>query len=77
MTRKGTIVVLLSGIVLMCASCSVSARLKKADRTYDNGEYFAAADIYKKTQSRISAKKQKKLKAEVCFKQGECYRELF
>ena len=74
MTRKGNIVVLLSGIVLMCASCSVSARLKKADRTYDNGEYFAAADIYKKTQSRISAKKQKKLKAEVCFKQGECYR---
>lgn len=74
MTRKSNIVVLLSGIVLMCASCSVSARLKKADRTYDNGEYFAAADIYKKTQSRISAKKQKKLKAEVCFKQGECYR---
>lgn len=61
-------------LAVLLASCSVSARLKKADRTYANGEYFAAADIYKKTQPRISAQKQKKLKAEVCFKQGECYR---
>ena len=58
MTRKGNIVVLLSGIVLMCASCSVSARLKKADRTYDNGEYLQKNTIAhlgqktEKTQSR-------------------------
>lgn len=66
--------VLIPFIVVATTSCSVTARLKKADRNYANGEYFAAADIYKKTQPRISTKKQKKLKAEVCFKQGECYR---
>ncbi len=63
-------------LLAVLASCSVSARLKKADRIYANGEYFAAVDIYKKTQPRISSQKQKKLKAEVCFKQGECYRAM-
>lgn len=37
------------------------------------GEYFAASEIYRKTQNRISSKKQKKLKGEVNFKLGECY----
>ncbi len=63
-------------LAVVLASCSVSARLKKADRYYANGEYFSAVDIYKKTQSRISTQKQKKLKSEVCFKQGECYRQI-
>ncbi len=63
-------------LAVLLASCSVSARLRKADRLYANGEYFAAVDVYKKTQSRISSQKQKKLKAEVCFKQGECYRQI-
>ncbi len=68
--------ILLFAFVSLVVSCSVSARLKKADRAYNNGEYFAAAEIYKKTQSRISSKKQKKLKAEVNYKLGDCYRKI-
>lgn len=56
--------------------CSTAARIRKADKLYDNGEYYAASEKYKKLQSKISSKKQKKLKAEVNFKMGECYRNL-
>lgn len=48
--------------VVLLAGCSTAARLKKADRRYANGEYYAAADVYKRTQKRISTKKQRKLK---------------
>lgn len=56
---------------LILSGCSTAARLKKADRCYANGEYYAAADIYKNTQRRI---KDKKLKGEVNFRLAECYR---
>ena len=31
-------------LVLVLTGCSTAARLKKADRKYENGEYFAASD---------------------------------
>ena len=61
-------------LLFLLTGCSTAARLKKADRRYENGEYYAASEIYRKTQSKISTKKQKLLKAEVNFKLGECYR---
>lgn len=57
-------------------SCSISARLKKADKRYNQGEYFVAADMYRKIQGKISSQKQKQLKADVNFKMGECYRQI-
>lgn len=60
--------------VVVLTGCSTAARLKKADKRYTNGEYYAAADIYKRTQRRISTKKDRKLKGEVNFKLAECYR---
>jgi len=65
------ILLLVSSVLL---SCSVSARLKKADKRYAQGEYFAAGEMYRKVQSGISSQKEKKLKAQVNFKMGECYR---
>lgn len=61
-------------LALLFGGCSTASRLKKADRRYANGEYYAAADIYRRTQKNISAKKQRKLKGEVNFRLGECYR---
>lgn len=55
------------------SSCSVNRRLKKADKKYEIGEYFAASDLYKNVQNAVS-KKDKKKKAVVAFKLGECYR---
>lgn len=62
-------------ILLLLTSCSVSSRLKKADKRYDIGEYYAAAELYNTTQRSIN-KKDKELKAFVLFKMGECYRLL-
>ena len=62
-------------ILLLLTSCSVSSRVKKADKRYDIGEYYAAAELYNTTQRSIN-KKDKELKALVLFKMGECYRLL-
>lgn len=59
--------------IFLLSGCGTAARLKKADKRYDNGEYYAAADIYKNTQSKISSQKQRVLKSQVNFKLGECY----
>ena len=68
---KQLVILLLTTTVLL--SCSVTARLKKADKRYEQGEYFTAGEMYRKVQSGISSQKEKKLKAHVNFKMGECY----
>jgi peptidoglycan-associated lipoprotein len=64
-------------ILLLIASflqgCSLSTRLKKADKRYDAGEYFAAGDQYKRIYGMVPYT-DKPLKAKVAFKEGECYR---
>ena len=67
-------------IYLICccigmSSCSISARIKRADKKYNTGEYYQAADMYKQVYSRISPK-EKAARAHVAFHQGECYRVL-
>lgn len=67
-----------SFLILMLAAfllqgCSLKARIKKADKRYEIGEYFAAADLYKTVYGRIPTK-QKPLRARIAFQQGECYR---
>ncbi len=54
------------------SSCSLSSKLKKAEKKYEAGEYKAAADAYRKTIRRIP-KKKRPLKAEVNYKVGYCY----
>lgn len=63
-------------IVAGLSSCSIQARVKRADKKYAIGEYYDAADLYKQSYSRISPKKDRELKARVAFNQGECYRIL-
>ncbi len=53
--------------------CGVQKQLKRADKKYAIGEYYEAAQLYKKVYPKIK-RQQKPLKAEVAFKQGECYR---
>lgn len=67
-----------SFIVLLIASvlfqgCGIKARIKKADKRYEIGEYYAAGDLYRRIYSGISSK-EKPLKAKIAFKQAECYR---
>lgn len=54
-------------------SCGVQKQVQRADKKYQIGEYYEAADLYKKVYTKIK-KDKKQLKGEVAFKQGECYR---
>lgn len=68
---KKIIVIVLCAVGLM--SCGVKARIKRADKKYEIGEYYAAADIYRQVYGRLNNKKDRELKAHVAFRQGECY----
>lgn len=57
------------------SSCSLSARIKRADKRYSIGEYYQASEMYRQVYSRISSK-DKAMRAHVAFQQGECYRIL-
>ena len=57
------------------SACSVSARIKRADRKYQIGEYYAASEMYKQVYKNLKSK-DKKLRAHVAFHQAECYRTL-
>jgi peptidoglycan-associated lipoprotein len=50
--------------------------VKRADKKFAIGEYFAAADMYKQCYSRLSTQKDRELKGYVAYRQGECYRIL-
>ena len=66
----------LCSLLLVMTGCSIQQRVKKADKKFDIGEYFDAAQLYKQCNKNINAKKQRELKAHVSFRQGECCRIL-
>ena len=57
------------------SACSISARVKRADRKYQIGEYYAASEMYKQVYKNLKSK-DRKLRAHVAFHQAECYRTL-
>lgn len=71
-------ILLLGCAVLLSAalsSCGLQAQLKRADKKYAIGEYYAAGDIYRSCYKKIKPA-DKSLRAQVAFKQGECYRHI-
>jgi peptidoglycan-associated lipoprotein len=54
-------------------SCGIGARISKADKRYEVGEYFAAGEMYKRVYSNIKSN-EKELKGRIAFRQAECYR---
>ncbi|MFV0391899.1 MAG: OmpA family protein [Paludibacteraceae bacterium] len=62
--------------ILLISSCAgVGKTLRKADESFKSGEYAVAGNLYKKAYSRISYK-DRPLRAETAFKQGETYRKI-
>lgn len=47
--------------------------VRKGDKHYENGMYAEAGEYYRKAYGKVSFK-EKELRSEVAFKQGECYR---
>ena len=67
------LLILLAGTML--SSCGVKARIKKADKKYEIGEYYDAGNIYKSAYRQLK-QKDKTTRAYVAFRQGECYRHI-
>ena len=60
-------------IFLLSACGGTKSTLRKAEQSFLKGEYAVAGDLYNKAYSRISSK-DKPLRAQTAFRQGECYR---
>ena len=73
---KSILQIVIIGFVLIgTTGCSLSARIKKADKRFEIGEYYAAGDMYKQLYSKTPSK-EKALRAKLAFRQGECFRIL-
>ena len=63
-------------ILFALASCSNESILtKKAEQSYAIGEYYTAANLYKKAYSKVSPKDKSK-RASRAYMMGECYRHI-
>lgn len=59
-------------LVIVCASCSLTSRIQKADKKFALGEYYRAADMYRRVYPQVPSK-NKKLKGSVAYKMGRTY----
>lgn len=55
--------------------CGPAARLKRADKNFESGQYYAAVNKYKRLYSKFTAKEKDK-RAHIAFNMGECNRIL-
>ena len=76
---KKIVYIILSAIMLATSvqltSCK-TAKMKDADEKYERGEYFAAAETYRKIYNKLRRKEDRYQRGEVAFMLGECYRHL-
>ena len=74
--KNSSIIICLSCLLITAlSSCSVSARIKRADKRFYIGEYYQAAEMYKQVSRQLKGQ-DKSVRAHVAFQQGECYRIL-
>ncbi|MCL2650138.1 MAG: OmpA family protein [Candidatus Azobacteroides sp.] len=62
-------------IALSLHSCK-SAKLSDAVAKEERGEYYDAADVYKRVYAKTSSSKKKILKGSVAYHMGDCYRKI-
>lgn len=59
----------------LLVSCS-GAKLSVANEQYARGEFYDAAQTYRKVYSKTNTRKERKLRGEIAFKMAECYRRI-
>ncbi len=65
---------ILWGIIAIGLFGACSAKLSVANEQFDRGEYYDAAQTYRKVYSKTNPRKERKLRGEIAFKMAECYR---
>lgn len=73
MHKKFTFFVCLMIAAITFQGCSVNARIKRANKQFEAGEFFSASDQYRKILRRIPTQ-SRHLKAQVAYNMAECYR---
>src|SRR5437868_10555208 len=66
---------LIAAVMMIFSVSNLKAQknfFKDAEKAYNNNEYFAAIELYKKAYSKAS----KKNKAEILYKTAECYKNV-
>ena len=72
--------ILLGVAALMVASVVMvgcrGAKLSTANEQFDRGEYYDAAQTYRKVYNKLTKREDRPLRGEVAWRMGECYRML-
>ena len=66
---------LVACVAVQLTSCK-SAKMKDADEKFERGEYYDAAETYRKIYNKLRRKEDRVMRGEVAFMMGECYRHL-
>ena len=68
-----------SSLIIFCLAaillqgCSLKSRIKKADKRFEIGEFYAAGELYKRIYGQIPSQ-DKQLRSRIAFQQGESNR---
>ena len=73
--RKITTIFYIAVLSVLFTSCGAELAMKKGDKFYAVGEYFDAAEQYKKAYSQTSAK-ERTIRGQRAKKLAECYRRI-
>ena len=65
----------LVGLMFLAASCG-SAKLSVANEQYERGEYYEAAQTYRKVYNKLRKKTERPLRGQIAYMMGDCYRRL-
>jgi len=65
----------MGAVCCLLAACGAEQAMKKGDKFYSLGEYFDAANQYKKAY-RMTPAKERKLRGQRALKMAECYRRI-
>lgn len=73
--RKNLYLIMISVVSMFLTGCGADQALKKGDKFYAMGEYFDAANQYKKAYSQTPAKERQQ-RGQRALKMAECYRRI-
>ena len=62
-------------VAVLLTGCGTDSDMKKGDKLYALGEYFDAAEMYKKAYAKTPSK-ERKLRGERALKMADCYRRI-
>jgi peptidoglycan-associated lipoprotein len=75
MNKRFTYFICIIVAAIVFQGCSINARIKRADKQFEAGEYYAVSSKYRKILRRIPSK-SRTLKSHVAFNMGECFRAI-